>query len=214
MDAVLKLLQQPFAGPVTWAELVGDVTGVLCVVLVARQHIFNWPVGLANNLFFFLIFWWSKLYGDAVLQVVFAVLAVWGWWQWARGDPEERRRRLPVRRTTLREWTWLAAASLAGTAVAALWLSRMTDSPVPVWDASVFALSLAATYGQAKKLLESWWIWIAVDVLSVPLYVVRGLYPTAGLYGVFLCLCIVGLRAWQRELRGSASTEAAGEGVA
>jgi nicotinamide mononucleotide transporter len=71
---------------------------------------------------------------------------------------------------------------------------------VPLWDAAVLCLSLAATYGQARKLLESWWTWIAVDVLSVPLYVVRGLYPTAALYAVFLALCVCGLRAWSREL--------------
>jgi nicotinamide mononucleotide transporter len=81
------------------------------------------------------------------------------------------------------------------------WLARQTDSPVPLWDGSVLTLSLAATYGQARKLLESWWIWILVDVLSIPLYVVRGLYPTAVLYALFLALCIVGLRAWRRELQ-------------
>jgi nicotinamide mononucleotide transporter len=74
---------------------------------------------------------------------------------------------------------------------------------VPAWDASVLTLSLAATYGQARKLLESWWIWIAVDVLSIPLYLVRGLYPTAALYAVFLALCVVGLRSWMRELTPS-----------
>ncbi len=183
----------------TWAELVGDATGALCVWLVARRHILNWPVGLLNNLFFFLIFWRSKLYGDAALQAVFAALAIYGWREWARGRGRKGGE-LPVRRTTAREWWALALATALGTAGAALWLSRRTDSPVPAWDASVLALSLAATYGQAKKLLESWWIWIAVDVLSIPLYAVRGLYPTAALYALFLALCIVGLRAWMREL--------------
>lgn len=206
MDEVLNLLQQPLFGSVTWAELIGDVTGVACVWLVARQHILNWPVGLANNAFFFLLFWWSKLYGDAVLQIVFAILAVYGWWQWATGDPERRREDLPVRRTTRREWVGLAAATLAGSLAGAYWLAHMTDSPVPTWDATVFAMSLAATYGQAKKLLESWWIWIAVDMLSVPLYVVRRLYPTAALYVAFFCLCIVGLRAWRRDLAATTTT--------
>ena len=199
MDEVLKALQQSAIGPMTRAELVGDVTGALCVWLVARQHILNWPLGLLNNVFFFLIFWWSKLYGDAVLQAVFAALGVYGWIVWARGDAA-RRTVLPVRHTTRVEWTVLAPLTAAATVVAALWLSRKTDSPVPLWDASVLTLSLAATYGQAMKLLESWWIWIAVDVLSIPLYIVRGLYPTALLYAVFLALCIVGLRAWTREL--------------
>lgn len=201
LDAALQALQgNAFAG-VTWAELVGDVTGAWCVWLVARQHVLNWPVGLLNNLFFFLIFWWSKLYGDAALQVVFAGLAVYGWREWTRGGP---RTHLPVRRTTAREWQVLLPLTALATLGAAAWLARRTDSPVPLWDASVLTLSLAATYGQAKKLLESWWLWIAVDVLSVPLYLVRGLTPTALLYAGFLALCVVGLRAWTRELAGEA----------
>jgi len=202
VDAILRALQQPALGPMTWAELIGDATGAWCVWLVARQHILNWPVGLLNNLFFFLIFWWSKLYGDAVLQAVFGALAVYGWWQWARGSGRGGRG-LPVRRTTAVEWKALLPATVAATVGVALWLSRRTDSPVPAWDASVLTLSLAATYGQARKLLESWWIWIAVDVLSIPLYLVRGLYPTAALYAVFLALCVVGLRSWMRELTPS-----------
>jgi nicotinamide mononucleotide transporter len=94
----------------------------------------------------------------------------------------------------------LTAAAIAAIA----WLlSRHTDSPVPVADATVTGLSLAATYGQARKLVESWWIWIAVDVVSVPLYISRGLYPTAALYFVFGCLCVAGLRSWRRELSQS-----------
>lgn len=200
MVQLISVLQQPILGSMSWAELIGDVTGAACVWLVARQKIWNWPIGLLNNIFFLLIFWWSKLYGDAILQVIFAVLAVYGWWQWARGGSEPTAQ-LPVRRTTLGEWRILGLATTTATVAASLWLAQATDSPYPIWDASVLTLSLAATYGQAKKLLESWWLWITVDVLSIPLYVVRELYPTAALYAVFLGLCVAGLRAWQREMR-------------
>jgi nicotinamide riboside kinase len=84
VEGILSALQRPALGPMTRAKLVGDASGALCVWLVARRHILNWPVGLLNNLFFFLIFWRSKLYGDAVLQASFAALAIYGWWEWAR----------------------------------------------------------------------------------------------------------------------------------
>lgn len=199
MDAILAFLQAPAVGPVTPAEIVGDLTGVLCVWLVARQHLWSWPIGLLNNAFFLLIFWWAKLYADAALQLVFAALGVFGWWSWVRGTGEGDAE-LPVRRTTRREWLVMGAVVIFFTGAVARWLAARTDSPVPLWDASVLTLSLAATYGQARKLLESWWLWIAVDVLSVPLYVSRGLYPTAALYAVFLALCLAGLRAWTRAL--------------
>jgi nicotinamide mononucleotide transporter len=86
--------------------------------------------------------------------------------------------------------------SLVCTGVIAHFLSRHTDSPAPAADASILTLSLAATYGQAQKLLESWWVWIVVDVVSVPLYVSRALYPTALLYAVFGGLCVKGLMEW------------------
>jgi nicotinamide mononucleotide transporter len=205
METLVAALQRPVLGPVSWAELFGDVTGLACVALVARQHLWNWPLGLVNNAFFFLIFWWSRLYADASLQLAFAVIGVYGWWCWVRGGGPDAAAGLPVRRTRPLEWLWLAAASLAATAAVACWLRQRTDSPAPLADATVLTLSLAATYGQARKLVESWWLWIAVDALSVPLYLRRGLYPTAGVYLVFFVLCVAGLRAWTRDLRAQES---------
>ncbi len=185
--------------PVSWAEVLGDVTGAACVVLVARQHVWNWPLGLLNNVFWALLFWRAKLYSDSTLQGFFFVLGGYGWWRWMKkGATGEVIR---VRRTSAREWQVLAGLVVAVIAGLAAWLAHATDSPAPIADASVLALSLAATWGQAEKLVESWWIWITVDVISVPLYVSRSLYPTAGLYVIFGILCLVGLRSWTRTLR-------------
>jgi nicotinamide mononucleotide transporter len=193
--------------PVTWTELVGDLTGLLCVYLVARAHVWNWPVGIANTVLFFFVFVRARLYGDALLQLVFTALGVYGWWSWTRGPAPGGE--LAVRRATPLERALCAAVSLAGTAGAALVLARATDSPVPLWDASVLVLSLVATWAQAEKLVESWWLWIAVDVISVPLYVARALYPTAVLYALFLALCVMGLREWRRLLRAQSLAELA-----
>ena len=119
-----------------------------------------------------------------------------------RGDGPGAAAGLAVRRTRPPEWISLTVGTLVATVAVAAWLAGNTDSPAPLADAAVLTLSLAATYGQARKLLESWWLWIAVDVLSVPLYVRRGLYPTAAVYLVFLVLCVGGLRAWSRDLQG------------
>jgi len=184
--------------PVTWAEILGDLAGAACVALVARQHILNWPLGLLNNVFWAWLFFRAKLYGDSSLQGFFFVLGVYGWYRWVqKGDRGET---LPVRRTRPHEWKWLAVAVIVSTALLSVFLSHATDSPAPLADASVLTLSLAATWGQAEKLLESWWLWILVDVISVPLYVSRALYPTAALYVVFGALCVVGLRAWRADL--------------
>lgn len=96
-------------------------------------------------------------------------------------------------------WVVLLAATPAAWLILRWFLTRFTDSTVPAWDGATTALSLAATYGQCRKLLESWWIWILADLIYMPLYIYKGLRLTALLYFVFLLLCLFGLRSWLKE---------------
>lgn len=186
----------------SWAEIIGALTGLLCVWWVAREVIWNFPVGLANNVFLCALFVDAKLYADGLLQVIFFALGVYGWIVWATGSGGGRRGdQEPVRRTTRLEWVMLAATGAALWVASYIWLTRFTDSPVPVWDSLALALSLVATYGQARKLVESWWIWIAVDVVSVPLFLSRDLPLIALLYTVFGLICVKGMIDWRRSLR-------------
>ncbi len=204
---ILEPLQRPLVTvldtPVSWTEVLGFGSGALCVWLVARQHIANWPIGIANNIFFVLLFTQAGLYADAGLQVVFIALAAYGWWTWTHGGGPGSSS-LPVRRTSRTEWTWLLVAGAVGTLSLTLLLDRATDSTVPFWDALTTALSLMATYGQCRKRLESWWLWIAADVVYVPLYAYKELYLTSLLYVGFMALCVLGLLNWRR---GAASRE-------
>ncbi|WP_431947018.1 nicotinamide riboside transporter PnuC [Actinacidiphila sp. bgisy167] len=208
---VLAPLQQPLFTlldtPVSWVEVLGFGSGALCVWLVARRHIANWPVGIANNLFFILLFAGAGLYADAALQVVYVVLAAYGWWSWAAAGSGAGR--LPISRTGPRTWAVLAPVTAVATVLLTLGLDRFTDSTVPFWDALTTALSLAATYGQCRKKIESWYLWISADLVYIPLYAHKGLYLTSVLYAGFLLLCLAGLRGWRAE----AATRAAGPAV-
>lgn len=188
-----------FGAPTSWAELLGFATGMLCVLLVVRQHVANWPVGILNVLLLMVVFWSAGLYADAGLQSVYVVLGGYGWWRWAAGG--QARRPLVVRRTTVAEWVALAVAGVLLTAALWFFLDRLTGSTVPLPDASTTALSLLATYGQARKLVESWWLWAAVDLVYIPLYAYKDLWLTAILYLGFLGLCALGWRAWHADLR-------------
>ncbi|MCC0098951.1 nicotinamide riboside transporter PnuC [Streptomyces flavotricini] len=193
----------------SWTEILGFATGALCVWLVARQHVANWPIGIANNVFFIVLFARSGLYADAGLQIVFIALAAYGWWSWTHGGGPGTADALPVRRTTRTEWAVLAAAGAVGVLGLTLLLSRVSDSTVPFWDALTTGLSLMATYGQCRKLVESWWLWIAADLVYIPLYAYKGLYLTSVLYAGFLVLCVVGLLGWLRTLPARGARTAA-----
>lgn len=184
--------------PASWAELLGFATGLLSVWLVVRQHVTNWPVGIVNVVLLMVAFWTSGLYADAMLQIVYVVLGFYGWWQWTLRGVD---RSVFVRRTRVGEWAGLGVAAVAATAIMWWLLSTVMHSTVPLADAVTTSLSLAATYGQCKKLVESWWLWIAADVIYVPLYAYKGLYLTTVLYCVFLALCGLGLAAWRADLR-------------
>jgi nicotinamide mononucleotide transporter len=182
-----------------WLEILGFATGLVTVWLVVRQHVANWPLGIANVILLMVLFWQAGLYADAALQVVYVILGLYGWWLWVYGGAE--RSRLTVRRTTGREWAGLIVAGVLLSGVLYVFLDRLTGSTVPLADAVTTALSLMATYGQAKKLVENWWLWIAADLIYIPLYAYKELWLTAILYVAFLLLCVGGLRAWRADLR-------------
>lgn len=201
-DLLEPLLQPAFhvgSVPTSHAELLGFVTGAVTVWLVVRQNIWNWPIGIANVSLLGLVFLDGGLYADAALQIVYIALQSYGWWAWLYGGQD--RTRLVVTRTSAPEWGWLLAAGLAATAAMTWVLSVHTDSTVPFWDALTTAISLMATYGQCRKRLESWWLWITADLVYIPLYAYKELYLTSVLYVVFLTLCLLGLRAWRGDWR-------------
>ena len=179
--------------PLSMTEAVGFATGGTCVWLCVREHIWNWPLGLANNVVFFALFGHSRLYADMGLQSVYFAFGVYGWWNWLYGGQQEGA--LKVTRTPPVEALVLAA--LAPLATWGLWaLLVAVHDAAPLLDALTTVLSLVAQYLLCRKRLENWLVWIVVDAIYVPLYLMRHLQLTALLYALFLVMCIYGLRAW------------------
>ena len=185
--------------PMSPLEIVATVFGLWSVIEYVRENARSWPTGLINVLLYIVLFWHGGLYADTGLQVVFVVLQIYGWWQWTRGG--EQGHGLAITRTSLRLWSILAAIAVAAIVPIGLALARFTDSTVPWWDAIPTVLSLIAQWMISKKKLENWLVWILVDLLFIPLYIYKGYYLTAALYGVFLVLCCLGLRSWTRTRR-------------
>ena len=184
----------------TWPEIWGVITGAWCVWLTARQSLWNFPIGIVNNLFFGALFFHSRLYGDMSLQGVYLILGALGWALWLTGKRGEAA--LPVTRTNRFEIFGCALFLLVSVPLMMRFL-HLAGGAVPFWDALTTALSLVAQYLLSRKRWENWWVWIAADLIYVPLYIHRELYLTAALYGLFLLLCGIGLRDWRASMKPS-----------
>jgi nicotinamide mononucleotide transporter len=124
---------------VSWAEILGFVTGAAGVWLTVRCHIANFPIGIANSVFFLILFATSRLWADSSLQVLYVVLGFAGWWQWSHGGP--KRSRLVVGLTP--RWIFAAAGVfvICGTWGLTILLGAVHDI-APFWDALTTCLSL------------------------------------------------------------------------
>jgi len=179
-------------------EAIAVVFGLACVILTIRQHIACWPTGLVMVILYIWIFREARLYSDMSLQIVYVFLQIYGWIQWTRGGTLEN----PYCVRMLSNATRLACAGLilVGTAVLGYGMNRWAGASLPYWDAATTVMSLVAQWFLARKVLESWVLWIVVDALSIGIYAVKGLYLTMGLYAVFLGLAISGLWVWRKGL--------------
>lgn len=189
-------------------ELWAAVTGFVCVWLTVRENIWCWPVGIVSAVYYVVVFAQAKLYADMGLQVVFVVLQFYGWYEWLHGGAD--REALVVARTPPRMRLVLSGVFVVATVGLAQSLYRYTDASLPWVDSTQTVLSLIAQLLLSYKYVENWMLWIVVDVVSIWMYQYKGLYLTAVLYGVFLCLATVGLLRWQRVLRtqeGACSAE-------
>ena len=204
MDALLRALQPFFAPaftlwatPVSALEAVAFVLAIVMVVLNMRVNAYAWPLAIISSLLYFALFWNSRLYGDASLQIFFAVVAGWGWWQWLRGT-EAGGARLHVRSLGARgRWRLLAALALAWPATG-WFLKHYTDTDVPWWDAFPTAASVIGQWLLGRKYIENWAAWIAVNVVSVGLFAYKGLWLTMLLYSLFIAMSFMGWRKWRK----------------
>jgi nicotinamide mononucleotide transporter len=191
----------------TWIETLAAAFGIASVYLSARQNVWNWPLGIINVALYTIVFYDDKLYANMGLQVVYIVLAAYGWWHWLHGGTN--RGALLVSRVPTRVAVVLAIAFVGGTAALFTVLSRATDASLPFVDSALTAASLVAQYMMTRKYIESWLVWIVADVAYVVTFIHQKLWPTAGLYLVFCVLAVVGWRQWRDSLRRRTAAETA-----
>ncbi|MDB5706332.1 MAG: nicotinamide mononucleotide transporter [Sphingomonas bacterium] len=176
-------------------EIIAVALGIVNVALVVRRSLWNYPFGIVMVVLYAHIFFGARLYSDALLQVFFLVVQLYGWVHWHRaaaaaGEVRVERLGPPAR------LAWLAGVAVA-TMIWGWAMHHFTDAAFPWWDAGVAILSVAAQLLMSRRFLENWVLWIAVDLLAIGLYAAKDLWLTAGLYAIFLGLAVWGLIDWR-----------------
>jgi nicotinamide mononucleotide transporter len=184
-------------------EILSFVLSILTVLLNIRRNHWAWFFAIVSSASYGIVFFGSRLYGDAGLQAVFIAASAWGWYEWLRGTGSDDKP-LVVTRLDRAGWTWSLAGWLLGFVLLSWFLHAYTDTDVPHMDGFLTAGSLLGTLLTARKKVESWHTWIAVDVLYVGLYLYKGLHLTAVLYALFVAMAVLGLRTWARAAREGA----------
>ncbi|MEW5798438.1 MAG: nicotinamide riboside transporter PnuC [Bacteroidota bacterium] len=182
----------------TIEEIIAVVLGVIAVYLSTRQNVWTYPLGIVSVFLYIEIFYDVKLYADMGLQVFFIVLQAYGWYEWLYGG--ENKTVLHVSRISFRSGASAAMIVIIGTFVLGYMLHRLTDASLPYIDSLLAVLSMAAQWMLARKYLENWSVWIAVNIGSIAMYGFKELYFTMVLYCVYLVLAVMGYYEWKKEL--------------
>ncbi len=195
---------------ISWLELVGTIFNLACVILVARRNIWTWPVGIVGVILFGVLFYQINLYADMIEQGYYLITGFVGWYMWAtlkkRGDDEKVQITTNSVRTNL---SWLAG--IIGASVITAWALTQVHTwapaifpepaDLPVIDAITTIMSFAAQFLMIRRKLESWILWIAVDIVAIWLYWYKGVPFVALLYLIFLINAVYGFTTWQRARR-------------
>lgn len=192
MDTIVEALRA-----MSMWEWLGTVFGIAGVVLTAKRSVLCWPAWLISIIAYGVFFTQIKLYADASLQVFFLITSVLGWIAWHKDKSTDSAAELAVTWTPTRERIGYGILTIVASIGIGFIFDRYTDAHVPYWDAGCAGVSVAAQILMMKRRIESWHLWIIVDVVYTALYATKGAWLTVILYGIFAAVALAGLREWR-----------------
>ena len=189
---------------IDWLEASGLLFGLLAVYYLIKESIYTWPAGIIYVLISFVIFWRLQLYGDFLLHIIFLILNIYGWYYWAFGK-QDRKDHVPITWLSMNRHMVFGILSLVGIIVFGYMLSHVHEvftnlepASVPYWDAATTSLSITGMWLTARKKVDNWMYWLAVDILATGIYIYKGIYFYALLYFIYIGLAVIGFREWKK----------------
>ena len=208
----------------SWIEAVGTIAGLLCIWLASLEKIVNYLFGLINVTLFAIIFFQIQLYASLLLQLFFFAANIYGWYAWSRqtsqNEAELQIRWLPLPKAL----AWLAACVVA-IALMTLYIDpvfavltqvavnvmqglsmnvvmpTLQPDAFPFWDSSMMVLSIAAMVLMTRKYVENWLLWVIINVISVAIFTLQGVYAMALEYLILTFIALNGSRMWMNSAR-------------
>jgi nicotinamide mononucleotide transporter len=185
-------------------EVAANLTYLVSILLATRNSWQTWWTGIIGCLMFGWLFLQARLYADMTLQVFFIATSAYGWWHWLRGQAGAP---APIRRSTPGEMTVWAAVAIVGAIGYGALLHNFTDAYAPFVDSLVLTFSILAQFLLMRRRVETWWCWLIVNTISVPLYLSRDLNLTAAFYAAYWVNACVAMRYWYASLNQERSLQ-------
>lgn len=185
-----------------WLDITTTVLGLAYIFLEYKASIWLWLVGFVMEVLDIVLYYRSGIYADCAMEFYYLFMTIYGVWAWKFGKKHQQKEgeELPVthfKRSCILPWT---VGTIAIWAVLWFWLTKI-GSTVPVADAFTTALSFVGTWALARKYLEQWWVWIAVDIVSSALYFYKGLPFKSGLYALYVVIAVMGYIKWRKMMK-------------
>jgi nicotinamide mononucleotide transporter len=196
-DLLRELAERPLA------EVVAVAAAIAYLALAIRQSIWCWPCACVSTAIYIALFIDARLYMEAVLNGFYLGMAVYGWILWARGTKASGE--LPVIRWPLATHATAIAALCVLAGINGWLLAARTDAAFPYLDSLTTWSAIWATYLVARKVLENWWYWLAIDSASMVIYWLRDLELTAALFLLYVLMIPFGLLSWRRSMTAVAA---------
>lgn len=187
----------------TWENL-AVALAIAYLLLAMRESIYCWVAAFASTAIYTVLFWNVSLFMESALNVFYMGMAVYGWWQWTYGGREHEG--MPIHRWPARLHVVTLVAIAALTALSGWLLADYTTAALPFVDSFTTVASVITTFMVARKVLENWLYWIVIDLVSIWLYLDRGLDSTAILFAGYVVLAVVGYVVWRKRWHDSAAS--------
>ena len=184
-----------------WIEVTAVILAILYLVLAVKQNILCWLAGIISSVLYFFIMRSAGLYMEAYLQIFYVFMGFYGWSQWRISTRTSNN--FVVNTWNKLQHFYALSLILILSAISGFLLKSFTDAALPFFDALVTCGAVVATYMVAKKLLENWIYWLAIDSISILLFTSRGLLPTAFLFGIYIVIIFFGYKSWNKILKES-----------